>query len=208
MNEAKVKLFLTENLGFTNIHLDYLDYFHNELILYNKKYNLISKSTVSNVWYRHILDSAQIIKFISFQKGGSVSDLGTGAGFPGLIVAIYAKNKDFHVKLYEKSPVKNDFLNKIIKHTGINCEVIGGNCNEHYIDSDYIVARAFKKLDKVMSISRGIAKKPHKIIILKGKNAQVEVNNALKTYPFKYKLVDSITDEQSKIVLVDIIKND
>ena len=208
MNEAKVKLFLTENLGFTNIHLEYLDYFHNELLLYNKKYNLISESTASNVWYRHILDSAQIIKFISFQKGGSVSDLGSGAGFPGLIVAIYAKNKDFHVKLYEKSPVKNNFLNKIIKHTEISCEVIGGNCNEHYIESDYIVARAFKKLDKIMSISREIAKKPHKIIILKGKNAQGEVNNALKIYPFKYKLVDSITDEQSKIVLVDIIKND
>ena len=59
---------------------------------------------------RHILDSAQLVKFIDF-KSGSLADLGTGAGFPGVVIAIFNENKDFHVKLYEKSPVKRNFLN-------------------------------------------------------------------------------------------------
>ena len=83
--------------------------FINELLKANKKHNFISKSTENVIWHRHILDSAQLVKFIDFSKG-SLSDLGSGAGFPGLILALFNKNKDFHVKLYEKSPVKRAFL--------------------------------------------------------------------------------------------------
>ena len=122
-----------------------------------------------NIWHRHILDSAQLVKFIDFSKG-SISDLGSGAGFPGLILAIFNTNKDFHVKLYEKSPVKRAFLEEISNKLSIKVQIFG-NIYDEIIDSDYIVSRAFKKLEAIIQVSREIAKKSHKLIILKGQNA-------------------------------------
>ena len=78
-----------------------------------KFYNLISKSTESSIWFRHILDSAQLIKHINMKNSTHLSDFGSGGGFPGIILAIYNKNPDFHVKLYEKSAVKREFLNMV-----------------------------------------------------------------------------------------------
>ena len=71
------------------------------------------------------------------------------------------------------------------------------------INSEYIVCRAFKKFDQLLRISRENAKKPNKLIILKGKSAQEEINISLKEQKFKYKLVNSITDADSKIVIVE-----
>ena len=100
--------------------------------------------------------------------------LGTGAGFPGLVVEIFNKNKAFHVKLYEKSPVKRRFLMSVIKELSLNAEVLG-DVRDEVIDSEIIICRAFKKLDQVIQVSREIAKKPHKLMILKGQNAQEEI---------------------------------
>ena len=81
-----------------------------------------------------------------------MSDLGSGAGFPGLILALFNKNKDFHVKLYEKSPVKRAFLKDMSDILSLKIE-IHGNIYENSIDSDYIVSRAFKKLDNNTSFT-------------------------------------------------------
>ena len=170
----------------------------------NKKHNFISKSTENVIWHRHVLDSAQLVKFIDFSKG-SLSDLGSGAGFPGLIIALYNKNKDFHVKLYEKSPVKRAFLMDISKKLSINVEIFG-NVYQDFSDTDYIVSRAFKKLEAIIQVSREIAKKPHKLIILKGQNAQKELKKAFKKEKYDYKLENSITDEDSKIIIVNFKK--
>ena len=75
-----------------------------------------------------------------------MSDLGSGAGFPGLILALFNKNNDFHVKLYEKSPVKRAFLEDKCNKLSIKVQIYG-NIYEDKIDSDYIVSRAFKKLE-------------------------------------------------------------
>ena len=129
----------------------------------NKKHNFISKSTENVIWHRHILDSAQLVKFIDFSKG-SLSDLGSGAGFPGLILALFNKNKDFHVKLYEKSPVKRAFLRNISDKLSLKIEILA-MFTKNTIDTDYIVSRAFKKLEAIIQVSREIAKKSHKLII-------------------------------------------
>ena len=78
------------------------------------------------------------------------------------------------------------------------------NIFEGKIESDYIVSRAFKKLDKIIQVSREIAKKPHKLIVLKGQNAQEEAIKAFKSYKYSYKLEKSMTDEKSKIIVADI----
>ena len=171
------------------------------LLFFNKKYNLISKSSEIDIWTRHILDSAQLVKFIDFDDNSSLSDLGSGGGFPGIILSIFNKNSKFHVKLYEKSPIKVKFLENAVKLIGSNAKVIKGDIFSHTIDSKYIVCRAFKKMDKLIQVSREICKKPHKFIILKGKSAQEELEKAMKKKIFKYSLEKSITSKDSKIVI-------
>ena len=202
MQEREVIKILKEELKFTDQSIDKLKIFETELLNVNKKHNFISKSTEGSIWSRHILDSAQLVKYIDFKKG-SLSDLGSGAGFPGLVLAIYNQNFNFHVKLYEKSPVKRSFLEEMITKLKIRA-VAFTNVFDGNIESDYIVSRAFKKLDKIIQVSREIAKKPHKLIVLKGQNAQEEAIKAFKSYKYSYKLKESMTNEKSKIIVADI----
>ena len=203
MNELKVTQILKSDLGFSDSSIEKIKKFNNHLLEYNKSYNLISKSTENNIWYRHILDSAQIIKYIDFSKINNLADFGSGAGFPGLIIALHAENPAFHVKLYEKSPVKRDFLRDVKNNLNLKNISIENNVYEKEVLADVIVCRAFKKLDEIIDISREIVKKPHKLIILKGKNAQTEINNVSLDPNYSYKLEKSITDDDSKIIIVE-----
>ena len=202
MQEQEVIKILQKELKFTDQSIDKLKLFEKELLKVNKNHNFIAKSTEDHIWSRHILDSAQLIKFINF-KQGSLSDLGSGAGFPGLVLAIYNQNFNFHVKLYEKSPVKRDFLEEMMIKLEIKAQSFS-NVFECKIESEYIVSRAFKKLDKIIQVSREIAKKPHKLIILKGQNAQEEANKAFKREKYTYKIEKSMTEQKSKIIIADI----
>tara|TARA_X000001036_G_scaffold397774_2_gene400219 strand:- start:4617 stop:5228 length:612 start_codon:yes stop_codon:yes gene_type:complete len=202
MHDKEVIKFLQNNLHFSTKSIEKLQIFINALISANKKHNFISKTTEVDVWHRHVLDSAQLVKFIDFSKG-ALSDLGSGAGFPGLVLAIFNENKNFHVKLYEKSPVKRAFLEEISKRLSIKVD-IEGNVYEEKIDTDYVVSRAFKKLENVIQVSREIAKKPHKMIVLKGQNAQEEINKALKIRKYDYKLEKSVTNSNSRIIIMNI----
>ena len=204
MQEKEVISILQNQLKYSSKSISDIKIFINELLKANKKHNFISESTEKVIWHRHILDSAQLVKFIDFSKG-SLSDLGSGAGFPGLILALFNKNKNFHVKLYEKSPVKRAFLKNISDRLSLEIEICG-NIYEEYIDTDYIVARAFKKLETIIQVSREIVKKSHKLIILKGQNAQKDLKKAFNQEKYDYKLENSITDEDSKIIIVDFKK--
>ena len=204
MQQLEVINILKTSLNFNDYSILKLKNFVNLVLKENKNYNLIAKSTENQIWYRHILDSAQLVKFIDF-KLKSLADLGTGAGFPGIVVEIFNKNKDFHVKLYEKSPVKRRFLRKVIKELGLNALILG-DVREEVLDSEIIICRAFKKLDQVIQVSREIAKKPHRLMILKGQNAQKEIKNSFKKKKYPYKLVSSMTNKDSKIILMEIKK--
>ena len=203
IDELKAIEILKNELGFSDSSIKKLKKFHNYLLEYNKRYNLISKNTEKSIWFRHILDSAQIIKFIEAQKIDNIVDFGSGAGFPGLIIAFYNENTRFHVKLYEKSPVKRAFLRNIKEKLDIRNLDIANDVYGEEILADIIVCRAFKKLDEILRISRETVKKPHKLIILKGKNAQSEINNVSLGSNYSYKLEKSITDDDSKIIIVD-----
>ena len=204
MQEKEVIKILQNQLNYSSKNISDIKILINELLRANKKHNFISKSNEDIIWHRHVLDSAQLVKFIDFSKG-SLSDLGSGAGFPGLILALFNSNKDFHVKLYEKSPVKRAFLIEISKKLSINVEILG-NVYQDFMDTDYIVSRAFKKLDAVIQVSREIAKKSHKLIVLKGQNAQEDLKKAFIKIKYDYKLENSITDEGSKIIIIDFKK--
>jgi len=199
MDIGFVKKYLHENLGFSGEKIDKISKFIDLLLIFNKKYNLISKSTEKEVWNRHILDSAQIIKYIDFKKDHILSDFGSGAGLPGVILSIANTNPNFHVKLYEKSPVKRAFLSDIQKIT--NFDIKTNVYDYELIRSDYVVCRAFKKLDTIFDISREKVNNPHKLIILKGKNALNDLKKLPKDKNYRYKTVDSITDKDSKIII-------
>ena len=135
----------------------------------------------------------------------SISDFGSGAGFPGLILAIYFENKGFHVKLVEKSPIKRTFLEEISKKLKLKVQILD-NVYLSDVSADIIVCRAFKKLGEIIKISREIVKKPHEIIILKGKDAQDEINNLSMDQNYSYKLKNSMTDIKSKIIIFQVKK--
>ena len=203
MSVKNVIKLLKSELEFSESSIDKLEKFHDCLLAYNKKYNLISKSTEKDIWFRHILDSAQILKYLDRKKVNNIADFGSGAGFPGLILAIHSKNNLFHVKLYEKSSVKRDFLNEIKEKLHLRNVKIKGDIYENEITSNIIICRAFKKLREIINISREMIKKPHKLIILKGKNAQSEINNVSLGTNYSYKFENSITDQDSKIILIE-----
>jgi 16S rRNA (guanine527-N7)-methyltransferase len=206
MTEKEVKSILLKDLKFSQDAIYKLDNFCLELIEYNKKFNLIGKSTEKDIWNRHILDSAQLVKFINFHDNLSLSDLGTGAGLPGIVLAIFNRNIKFHVKLYEKSRVKIKFLNFLCDKLNIKAEIYESDYRSHNITSNYVVSRAFKKLKEHLRISRETIKVSHKLIILKGKSAEEEIKELNNNYNYSYNLQDSITSLESKIVIVDIKK--
>ena len=93
----------------------------------------------------------------------------------------------------------------VIKELSLNAEVLG-DVRDEVIDSEIIICRAFKKLDQIIQVSREIAQKPHKLLILKGQNAQEEIKNSFKTKKYPYKLESSMTNKDSKIILMEINK--
>ena len=120
MNELSVKYYLSDKLNFSPNDIQKLETFKKELLSFNLNYNLISKNSEKDIWNRHILDSAQLTNFINFKSSSSLSDLGSGGGFPGIVLAIFNKNPKFHVKLFEKCLVKCRVLNTVKKRISIN----------------------------------------------------------------------------------------
>ena len=205
MKETEIIEALQNKLNFNNKAIKKLIVFHDYLLRWNKKYNLISKNTENQVWLRHILDSAQLVRFIRGFKSASISDLGSGAGFPGIVLAIFYEGDAFHVKLVEKSPIKRIFLEEIISKLTLNVRIIE-NAYSDEASADIIVCRAFKKLREIVKISREIYKKPHKMIILKGKDAQAEINTLSLQKNYSYSLESSMTDPNSKIIIFQVKK--
>ena len=204
IQKDKIINILKNKLRFSEISIKKLNIFVDSLVEFNLKYNLISKSTIPAIWHRHILDSAQIIPLIDFKSKGVLADFGTGGGFPGLVLSIFNKNPDFHVKLFDKSPVKTMFLKDQIKKLGLNAEVFGNLNNFKEINANYVTARAFRKFNEILQFSREKVIKPYKLIVYIGKNSQDQLNNISNSVKFKYKLVNSETDTDSKIFFGEV----
>ena len=207
-SESKSKLILAKDLNFNEKKLELIELYVQEVLNFNRKYNLISKNTEKDIWNRHVLDSAQLVKHIDHKNYNSLGDLGTGAGFPGIILSIFFGDiNTFHVKLYEKSRVKVHFIKTIIQKLKLkNTYIYDNDYQSHELDTDYILCRAFKKLPEILRISRETSKKSHKLIVMLGKSAQEEINKASKDLIYKYKLVTSITASDSKIIIIDAKK--
>jgi len=177
--------------------------YENLLIKANKSMNLIGNSTVNQIWHRHILDSFQVIDFID-KNYKKLIDLGSGAGLPGLILAIAAKDRNMNLKvdLVEKSLKKTKFLRETIKELDLNINVICENVfdEKKKIIGEVFVARAFKPLSIILEFIHNKAEKWKKIFIFLGKSGKNQLLQASKTWNIEYKQRMSITNNDSFFV--------
>ena len=179
------------------------------LIKSNKSFNLIGNSTIKNIWHRHFLDSMQVIDFID-KNQKTLIDLGSGAGFPGLVLSIIAKERKIplKIKLIEKSKRKTNFLKAIITKLKLNAVVLNQNIEDEKFnfDDDTFVARAFKPLPKIFELIHNKTRNLKKIIIFLGKNGQDTLLQASKNWDIEYKQRMSITSNDSLILEVNKLK--
>ena len=179
------------------------------LIKSNKTLNLIGKSTVNQIWIRHFLDSSQVIDFIDKNEKDLI-DLGSGAGFPGLITAILANDRNIplNVKLIEKSPRKVSFLKEIIKRLNLKVQVLHLNVleNSTRLEADLIIARAFKPLKIILQILDRNTENWKKVFLFLGKTGQDELLQASKSWDIKYKQRMSVTSSDSVVIEINKLK--
>ena len=185
--------------------LDELQNYSNEIILRNKHINLISKNTVNSIKNRHIIDCAQTIDFIDKKDINTCTDLGSGAGLPGVVLGILMKPKKplFRSIFYEKSYHKSIFLKEMTKKFNLNSEIHRKNIfEEKNLNTDVIISRAFKPLPVVFEIALTNFKNFKYIILYLGKTGRKILVEALKNWKFDYEERKSLTNEDSIIVKI------
>ena len=175
----------------------------------NKSQNLIGNSTINDIWTRHFLDSVQVIDFID-KNDKTLMDLGSGAGFPGLVLAIASKDRKIplKIKLIEKSPKKAKFLKKLIDELQLDAEVINKNIFEYpkKLSEDVFVARAFKPLKIILPLIHNKAENWKKIFIFLGKTGKNELLQASKSWHIEYKQRVSVTSSDSIVIEINKLK--
>ena len=183
--------------------------YEDTLIQANKRMNLVGNSTIKDIWSRHFLDSVQVIDFID-KNDNTLVDLGSGAGFPGLVLAITLKDRKIplKIKLIEKSPKKVKFLRDMISKLNLDVEVINQNIleNPKKLLEDVFVARAFKPLKIILQLIHNKAENWKKIFIFLGKTGRSELLEASKSWDIKYKQRMSITSSDSIVIEINKLK--
>ena len=180
--------------------------YENFLVNANKNTNLIGNSTINSIWTRHFLDSVQVIDFID-KNDKSLIDVGSGAGFPGLVIALALKDRKIplKVKLIEKSPKKIKFLKELIKELHLDAQVVNQNIleNPKKIVGDVFVARAFKPLKIILPLIHNYLENWKKFFIFLGKTGRNELHQASKSWDIEYKQRVSITNKDSVVIEVN-----
>ncbi len=200
------------NLGIQNVSretLDELNKYSLSILRKNKDINLISSSTEKSINSRHIADSAQIIDFIDKNDIKLCTDLGSGAGLPGIVLAILMKTKkpQFKVIFYEKSYHKSKFLEEISKKFNLNTEINQKNIFEQKdLQTDIITSRAFKPLPVIFEIALKNFKKFKYIILFLGKSGKEILKDASTEWKFDYEEKKSLTNEESLVIKISNLK--
>ena len=176
----------------------------------NKEINVISKKMQekSDIRQRHIIDSAQIIDFVDLNCN-TTSDLGTGGGMPGLIVAIVMKQikNRMKVNLYEKSYHKCAFLKEVSKKLNLNTEIIQKDIFKiKNIETGTIMSRAFKPMPLILNLINRNFKKYKNVILFMGKGGRKILDDALNEWDLDYKEKKSLTNDGSFILNIKKIK--
>ena len=197
------------NLDVSRETLKRLDEYSKDIILKNKEINLISKSTESSIKSRHIADSMQTIDFIDKNDIKICTDLGSGAGLPGIVLGILMSSKKptFKVIFYEKSYHKSNFLREMSKKFKLDAEIYQKNIfNEKNLITDVIISRAFKPLPVIFQIAKTNFKNFKYIILFLGKSGKKILKDTMRNWKFDYEERKSLTNDESIIVKISNLK--
>ena len=170
--------------------------------------NLVSPATLDDIWHRHIADSAQLLNFAP-QGAKSWLDLGSGGGFPGVVLAIMLAERDPEARmtLVESDSRKAAFLREAARKTGVVVEIRVERSEKYATQAksqirDAITARALAPLPRLLGLVFPFFSPQTVVLFPKGREAEVEVEEARKRFDFDSQLVPSLTDAEARIVLV------
>lgn len=162
--------------------------------------NLIAPSTLGTIWERHVLDSAQLVRFEPFD-GASWVDVGSGAGLPGLIVALLVKGP---ITLIEPRRLRAEFLRDVVSKLGLADRVTIECAKVERVQGkfDVITARAVAALDRLLAMTEHLSKSETVWVLPKGKNAQTELAQAQVNWHCDVRVEQSCTDPESQILVL------
>ena len=198
MLNVNLENFCNENFKNSKSILQKLYEYKKMVIDENEKMNLIGRSTIDDFDQRHLLDCIQIIKYLPHNKK-TYMDIGSGAGLPGIVLSIIGY-KNLH--LVEKSPKKSIFLENCKSRLELDYIIHNKSITDlKDLKVDYITARAFAPIEKIISLTKKIIYKHTKFILLKGKSylSEIQLINQNKYF---WEAHPSITSDESKIIVV------
>lgn len=167
---------------------------------WNKKINLVSQQGMDQVWKRHVYDSFQLIRYLD-SSVKSIADLGSGGGFPGLILAL---STDIPVILIESDMRKTIFLREVLRQTKTQATVLCQRIeNVNAISVDVVTARALTSLTQLLEFSKNILNKNGYCLFLKGRSVNLEIEEAQKNWKINYKTFSSQTNADGVIVKIN-----
>ena len=185
-----------------------LETFQKMVLEWNDRFNLISKSSESDIWQRHIIDSLQLKQFISAEDK-ILYDFGSGAGFPGIVLAIASKKyfPELQISLIESIGKKVIFLNEVKNNLNLNINILQDRIEKLKLPkADIITSRALASLDKLLVYAYSFCKKNTKLVFPKGEKWQEEVTVAQKNWNFSLEVFPSQTSETGKILYIKNIR--
>lgn len=202
MDEAAARDRLISDFDVSRETMGRLSDFVNFLTTENEQQNLVSRGTLEAVWERHILDSAQLLRFAP-ASDVSWLDLGTGAGFPGLIVGLFHQGP---VVMLEERKKRAEFLSQSAEILGIE-----GKVEIHCIKAErrvsapfeVISARAFAPLERLFELSHSFSTAKTRWVLPKGRNAASELEAAKSSWQGDFRLEESITDADARIIVAE-----
>ena len=169
------------------------------LLGWNKKINLVSRSTEQDIWRRHILDSAQLYPLIP-RDCSLLVDLGSGAGFPGLVLSIMGVQG---VKLVESDARKCAFLREAIRVSGASAVVLNQRCETLSLGpADVVTSRAFAPMDRLLELAKPVLGPKTQLLLLKGQQIEAELTQAHKMWRMQVDLLPSASDPSGSVVRV------
>ena len=198
MFNTNLENFCNENFENSKSILQKLYEYKNMVIDENEKMNLIGRSTIDDFDQRHLLDCIQIIKYLPHNEKTHM-DIGSGAGLPGIVLSIIGYK---NVHLVEKSPKKSIFLESCKSRLELDYIIHNKSITDlKDFKVDYITARAFAPIEKIISLTKKIIYKRTKFILLKGKSylSEIQLINKKK---YLWEAHSSITSNGSKIIVI------
>ena len=173
---------------------------------WRERINLIGPGEGRRIWKRHVLDSLQLLDLIG-AKDFLVADLGSGAGFPGLVLACaLAERPNASVALVEKSPRKSEFLEAAIEAVGLPARVLNQRLEDPAPSKfDVVTARALAPLPKLLGYAHGWLKPSGKALLVKGKDAVKELTLARESWTFDLSTRTSLSGPEGQILTVSAL---